>query len=431
MSEAETKPGWAEALRVYADRRVLSLLLIGFASGLPLALTASTLSVWLTEAKVDLTTIGLFALVGVPYTFKFLWAPLADRVPLPLLTRTLGRRRGWIVALQVALMAALFALGNSDPVARPLETALLAFLVAFLSASQDIVIDAFRVEILEERQYGAGAAMIQFGYRIGMLVSGAGALALADHVSWFAVYGVMAVLMTIGTATVLLSAEPPVPPGAAAPASARSAGAWLADTIVAPFAEFGRRQGWAALGIIAFIMLFKLGDALAGVLSNPFFVLIGFTKSEIAGVVKVFGFGATIIGTLLGGLMVARYGILKSLFVGGVLQMLSNLMFVVQVEVGPDLRMLTVTVAVENLSGGIGSAAFVAYLSRLCNLSYTATQYALLSAAATLGRTVIASRSGAWVEALGWTPFFLLTTAAAIPGLVLLWWIVRRAPPGD
>lgn len=428
MNQAAGEKSWRGAFAVYADRRVLALLLVGFASGLPLALTASTLSVWLTEAQVDLTTIGVFALVGVPYTLKFLWAPLADRVPLPFFTRALGRRRGWIVALQLMLMAALLALGASDPAHNPARTALLALLVAFLSASQDIVIDAFRVEILEERQYGAGAATIQFGYRIGMLVSGAGALALADHVTWFQVYGVMAALMIAGMVTVLMCDEPAAPStNRAAPAG--SAGEWLKETVVAPFAEFLRRQGWAAFGILGFIMLFKLGDALAGMMSNPFFVQIGFTKSEIAAVVKVFGFGATILGTLLGGLMVARYGILRTLVAGGILQMLSNLMFVVQASVGADLGLLAVTIAVENLTGGLGSAAFVAYISRLCNLSYTATQYALLSAAATFGRTVVSSTSGAMVEAVGWAPFFLLTTAAALPGLILLAWIVRRAPP--
>lgn len=416
---------WRQSLAVYQDKRILAVLLLGFASGLPLALTASTLSVWLTEAKVDLATIGLFALVGVPYTFKFLWAPLADSLPPPFGLRRLGRRRGWLIALQIGLMAALFALGQTDPIRYPLYVAVLAVAVSFLSASQDIVIDALRVEILTEEQYGAGAAAVQLGYRIGMLVSGAGALALADQTTWDVVYGIMAVLMLIGTATALACREPArisVTPSNAQGSPIK----WFRQTILAPFADFWARHGWVALGILAFILFFKLGDALAGMMSNPFYIQIGFTKSEIAAVAKVFGFAATVLGTFIGGVLAARYGIMKTLAAGGIAQMLSNLMFVAQAQIGPDVGFLTATIGVENLAGGLGSAAFVAYISRLCNLSYTATQYALLSAVATFGRTVVSSSGGVMVEAVGWSQFFLISTAAALPGLALLAWLALR-----
>ncbi|MBW1739929.1 MAG: AmpG family muropeptide MFS transporter [Deltaproteobacteria bacterium] len=434
---------WLEACTIYADRRVIAILFLGFSSGLPLALTFGTLSLWLAEVGVSKTTIGLFALMGAPYTFKFLWAPLVDRMPVPYLTRRLGRRRGWAIVTQLALMATIAGLGATNPVAHPGLTALFALGVAFWSASQDIVIDAYRVEILEERQYGAGAAMIVLGYRIGMLVSGAGALYLATYVSWFATYGLMAAFMTIGIATVLLNPEPTVHQSRESiEQERRIAGyldarphlqgkkaralAWIYGAVISPFAEFMGRRGW--LMILLFILLYKFGDALAGVMSNPFYVELGFTKIQIASISKAFGLGATIIGGMIGGVIVNRMGILKSLFVCGILQMLSNLMFAVLAMVGNDPAMLSLTIAVENLSGGMGTAAFVAYLSSLCNIAYTATQYALLTSFMAFGRTVLSSSGGWLADHMSWISFFVVTTGAALPGLLLLVWITRRLP---
>ncbi|MCK4450327.1 MAG: MFS transporter, partial [Anaerolineae bacterium] len=383
----------------------------------------------------------LFALMGTPYTFKFLWAPLVDRMPVPYLTRRLGRRRGWAIVTQLALMATIAGMGATNPAARPGLTAVFALMVAFWSASQDIVIDAYRVEILEERQYGAGAAMIVLGYRIGMLVSGAGALYLATYVGWFATYGLMTAFMIVGITTILLNPEPQVRKSRdsieqerriAAYLEARpnplgkraKALAWIYGAVISPFAEFMSRRGW--LVILLFILLYKFGDALAGVMSNPFYVELGFTKIQIASISKAFGLAATIIGSVIGGVIVDRMGILKSLFVCGILQMLSNLMFAVLAVAGPDLRMLTLTIAVENLSGGMGTAAFVAYLSGLCNIAYTATQYALLTSFMAFGRTLLSSSGGWLADQMDWVSFFVVTTGAALPGLLLLVWLTSR-----
>jgi PAT family beta-lactamase induction signal transducer AmpG len=430
VSKTSSFRRWLESCKVYADRRVLSLLFFGFASGLPLALTFGTLSVWLREVGVNKTTIGLFALAGTPYTLKFLWSPLVDRMPIPYLTRWLGRRRGWTLFTQLLLMASITALGATNPVARPGLMALFALLVVFWSATQDIVIDAYRVEILEERQYGAGAATIVLGYRIGMLVSGAGALFLATYVGWSVAYFIMATFMIVGVATVLLNPEPRVRQSRESVEQERRIAAYLEARPHLKgkrgqvLAEFMRRRGW--LVILLFILLYKFGDALAGVMSGPFYVELGFTKNEIASVSKVFGMGATIMGAVIGGIIVDRLGILKSLFVCGILQMFSNLMFVLLAVIGNDVKMLALAIAIENLSGGMGTAAFVAYLSSLCNVAYTATQYALLSSFMAFGRTVLSSSGGWLADQMDWVSFFVLTTVAALPGLLLLVGMIRH-----
>jgi len=432
---------WLDSCAVYADRRVLSLLFLGFSSGLPLALTFGTLSVWLAEVGVSKTTIGLFALMGTPYIFKFVWAPLVDRMPVPYLTRRLGRRRGWAILTQLALMVTIAAMGATDPRTHAGLTALFAFAVAFWSASQDIVIDAYRVEILEERQYGAGAATIVLGYRIGMLVSGAGALYLATYVGWFAAYGVMTVFMIVGIAAILINPEPKVQISRESVEQERriaeylkarpdlkgkkaKALAWAYGAVISPFAEFISRRGWIV--ILLFILLYKFGDALAGVMSNPFYIELGFTKIQIASISKVFGLVATIVGGVIGGLIVNHIGIMRSLLVCGILQMLSNLMFAILAVVGNDPSMLALTIAVENLSGGMGTAAFVAYLSSLCNVAYTATQYALLTSFMAFGRTLLSSSGGWMADQMSWVIFFVVTTGAALPGLLLLIGITRR-----
>lgn len=411
---------WVKAVSVYADRRILAVLFLGFSSGLPLALTGQTLMAWLTEAQADLTTIGLFALVGAPYSVKFLWAPLIDRLTLPGFS-WLGRRRSWGLLTQALLALLLILLGAVDPLQSPLAFAGVALLIAFASASQDVVIDAFRVEILDEEQYGAGAAAVQLGYRAGMLAAGAGSLLLAEVLTWPQVYMTMAALLGVGAATLLANKEPKTAPAA-------KGENWFAETIIAPFAELAARLGWQVVAVFAFIVLYKLGDALAGMISTTFYLKMGFQKWEIAEISKLFGVIATIAGTFLGGVGVARLGVGKSLIAFGLFQMVSNLMYAWMAGQGHDIPALYATIGIENLAGGMGSAAFVAYLSRLCNLSFTGTQYALLSSPAALGRTLFASSSGWLVEQMGWQLYFVFTTAAALPGVLLLFWMLRKFP---
>lgn len=420
------RKSWIDAVAVYRDPRIALILVLGFSSGLPLALSYATLSAWLTQDGIDLTTIGLFALVGLPYTLKFLWSPLVDGLPIPYITRRLGRRRGWMAASQVALGAAIVALGATDPTSALGLTATLAFTVAFLSATQDIVIDAFRVEILAEREQGAGAAAVQIGYRFGMLASGAGALWIADALGWLAAYMVMGIGMAIGLIAVLVAREPErggAPGAAGPPAGPVQLNAWFRGHVVDPFADFLSRPGWAA--ILAFILLYKLGDAVAGVMSNPFYIKIGFSLTEIATITKVFGLAATLTGAVVGGVIVARMGILPALLWCGLVQMLSNLMFAIQALAGADAGLLVLTIGIENLSGGMGTVAFVAYLSRLCSFEFTATQYALFTSLAAVGRTVL-SAGGGWMAAqLDWFWFFVASTICALPGLAVLLWLMR------
>ncbi len=441
--------GWIQRARagvlVYRDPRIVWITLLGFSSGLPLALTFSTLSFWLVEAGISKTTIGLFASVATPYSLKFLWAPLVDRLNVPLLTRLLGRRRGWLLLTQIALMAAVLGLGSSDPGADAWTTALLAFAVAFCSASQDIVVDAYRVEVLEERQYAAGAAAVVFGYRIGMLVSGAGALYLATYTGWFEVYAVMAALVGVGVLATLLAPEPDRALSRESSElearaqeflsrrphlSGRSAEtlAWLYGSVVCPFAEFMQRRGWAL--ILLFVMLYKFGDALAGVMTNPFLLEIGFSKAEIATVVKTYGLVATLVGAAAGGSLMGATGLMRALWICGILQMVSNLTFAVQAVVGHSMLMLGVTIGFENFASGMGTAAFVAYLSSLCNVSYTATQYALLTSVMSVARTWLSTSGGWMAERYDWVTFFIITTFAALPGLALLFQLGRRGMVG-
>ena len=409
------------ALRLYTDRRLVAILAMGFASGLPLALTGATLSIWLKEDGISLTAIGLFAQVGLAYNLKFLWAPVLDRVPLPFVTAWLGRRRSWAVFIQILLALSILALAQADPAVDAWRMAMIAVVVAFFSASQDIVIDAFRVELLADREQGAGAAATQVGYRIGMLASGAGALYLASAFGWRGAYMVMACLVVVGMAAVLLTREPET----ARPAREN----WLRAAIVEPFADFMTRNDW--LVILLFVVLYKTGDAVAGWMAGPFYISIGFDKVEIASISKVFGLVASMAGVIFGGWLVLRVGIMRALLIGGVVQALSNLAYIAQLWAGHDIGMLAVTIATENVTGGIGSAAFVAYLSRLCNPAFTATQYALLSALAAVSRTFIASGGGWFADRLGWAPFFTASTLLCVPGLLLLLYLMRRPEPSE
>jgi PAT family beta-lactamase induction signal transducer AmpG len=420
-------------LYIYSRPRILAVFFLGIASGLPLALIVSTLSVWLTEVGVSKTAIGLFAAVGTPYALKFLWSPLIDQLPLPIFSRLLGRRRGWLVFTQICLAGLLFCLGASDPTVSAFVTALFAFLAAIASASQDVVIDAYRVEMLKEEEQGAGAAMIVFGYRVGMLLSGAGALALAQYLGWFATYTIMAMLVSIGTITVLIAGEPNVSAKIekeieniviAKVAIGTKIQNWFTRAVIEPFSDFMKKDGWVA--ILLFVVLYKLGDAFAGVMTNPFLVDSGFSKLEIAAVVKTFGFGATIVGALFGGIIVARIEIMRALLICGIMQMLSTLMFVVQAKAGYNVQILAVAIAAENFTGGMGTTAFVAYISSLCNTRYTATQYALFSSLAAFGRTWLSASSGWFVDQIGWAWFFVLSTAVAIPGLVMIGFLRRK-----
>ena len=419
--------GWLGAVSIYTEPRLIFVFFMGFASGLPFLLSGATLSIWLTEAGISLTTIGLFALVGTPYNLKFIWAPLIDLLPIPVLSKLFGQRRAWMVIIQIALMASIIALGLSKPDQMPEMTALSALCVAFFSASQDIVIDAYRIEILDEDQQGAGAAMTQAGYRFGLLSSGAGALYLATEIDWSLVYGIMAGLVLVGFIAALLAPIPET--DRSGETEVQSGESWFRTAIAAPFLEFFERNDpGVAIVILAFILLYKFGDAFAGVMANPFYIKLGFTKMEIANVSKIFGVFATLAGVFAGGLIVKQCGILNSLLYCGILQMVSNLMYSAQAAIGADVRFLFLTIGIENLSGGMGSAAFVAYLSLLCNTAHTGTQYALFTSFMAFGRTWLSAMSGWVADQTDWVIFFVISTVVALPGLLLLLWMIKRLP---
>lgn len=408
------------SVAIYGDRRIVLIALMGFASGLPLLLTLSTLSYWLRSRGLDLTTIGIFAAVGLPYSLKFLWAPVIDQCPLPGLTRWLGQRRGWAIAIQVPLMASIAGLGFTDPATDPWPSAILATLIGFFSASQDIVIDALRIELLEDEEQGAGAAATQGGYRIGLLVAGAGALLLSDHVDWSVVFLALSACMLVGVAAILMVKEPSDRQAVTSP------GAFLKQGVVEPFREFLFRP--AALAILVFVLLYKFGDAIGGTMANPFYSDMGYSGTDIALVSKTAGLIATFAGIFAGGAMVRAIGLYPSLIVGGILQAVTNLMFAWVAAVGHDLTVLAAAVWSDNFTGGLGSAAFVAYLSVLCNRQFTATQYALLSAFMAFGRTLLSTPSGYLAQVLGWFDFFVLTAFLAVPGLLLIAYLARRGP---
>jgi PAT family beta-lactamase induction signal transducer AmpG len=427
IRDAFAMNNWLRSLAVYADRRIIAILFLGFSSGLPLSLVYATLSARLAEAGVSMTMIGLFSWASTAYGFKWLWSPLVDRLPIPLLTPLLGQRRGWMVLSQVATAICMVGLGSTDPSHSLVATAGWAVALAFTSATQDIVIDAYRVEILKERELGAGAGNIVLGYRLGMIVSGGGALVIADLFGWFAAYAAMAALMGIGLGTALISKEP-ARPEVEETSLTRDPIGWIRTAIAAPLTDFTQRPHW--LLILLFIALYKYGDALLGVMANPFYLDIGFTKAEIGLVSKSYGVIMTIVGGLAGGVIVARLGIMRALLICGVLQAASNLVFVAQAMAGADLSVFVVTMSVENLAGGMGTAAFVAYLSSLCNVAYTATQYALVSSFMAFTRTIFASGGGWLADRVDWVTYFLISTAAALPGLLLLLWMMRAFPQG-
>ena len=403
----------AEFLGVFRSRRIFLLLLLGFSSGLPLALTGATLQAWLTVSGVDLTTIGMFALVGQPYTYKFLWAPLMDRFTIPLL----GRRRGWLVVTQLGLLATIAWMGTVVPERSPWLLAGLALVVAFLSASQDIVFDAYRTDVLGAQERGAGAAVSVLGYRIAMLVSGGLALILADEwLGWRGTYWLMAALMLVGVAATWAAEEPSAPPRA--PHT-------LEQAVREPLGEyFGRDGAWI---LLALIVLYKLGDAFAGSLSTAFLIRgPGFSLTEVGVVNKWLGVIATIAGALAGGALMARLRLYRSLVLFGVLQAVTNLGYMLLALAGKSYVLMIAAVAAENLCGGMGTAAFVALLMAMCERRHSATQYALLSALAALGRVYVGPAAGAMAQRLGWPEFFFATFLIALPGLAMLVWQRRR-----
>jgi PAT family beta-lactamase induction signal transducer AmpG len=428
INETHARKNWRHAVAAYTDRRVLQVLALGFSSGLPFLLTYSTLSAWLATGGVRRAAIGTFALVGTPYAFKFLWAPLMDRVPPPL---PLGRRRGWGITIQILLMGAILGLGLCNPKHSLPQMAALAVLVATLSASQDIVIDAWRVEILNRDQQAHGAAMIQAGYRIGMLVSGAGGLLIAAYAGWFAAYATMAALLGVGLLVFLLGPEPKV----SAQISSAAGSGWhairhaFATAVVGPFRDFMHRPLWPV--ILIAIFGYKLGEAMAGVMSTPLYISLGFSLPEIAAASKVFGFFSIVAGALLGGVVTTRFGIRRSLILCGILQSLGNLFFVLQAVGGHRIGYLALCVTAENLTGAMAGTALVTYLSSLCSPAFTATQYALLAALASVGRTVVASSGGILSEKIGWVRFFALTSVVALPAIILFIWIGPRDDFGD
>jgi MFS transporter, PAT family, beta-lactamase induction signal transducer AmpG len=406
----------ASVISTVFSGRMLITLMMGFASGLPLLLTGSVLQAWMKEDGVDLATIGLYALVGMPYTLKFLWAPLLDRYT-PVF---MGRRRGWLIITQVCLIVSMVSLSMSQPVANPIEVGLAALMLTFFSASQDIVIDAYRRESLVDEELGLGSSFYVNGYRVGMLLASGGGLILADFFSFRQVYQFMAFVMLVGVATTLLAPEPETPAG-----KPRS----LREAVVNPFLEYFRRQD--ALLILFFILLYKVGDTMASHMTTPFYLDIGFSKTEIGTVVKLFGFWATLAGGFIGGLLILRIGIFKGLWIFGLLQGLSTAGFALLALLGNSIAGLAAVITFENLSGGMGTAAYAAFMAGLTNKRFTATQYALLSSFMGIPRVILASPTGFMAESMGWVLFFIFCSLIAIPGLILLRWLQFRGMTED
>ncbi|MCQ2741046.1 MAG: AmpG family muropeptide MFS transporter [Alphaproteobacteria bacterium] len=411
---------WIMSLKIYADKRMFVMLLLGFVSGLPFLLVGSTLSLWLKDAGISLAAIGLFSMVKAPYSFKWLLSPLIDQYKLPLFSK-LGRRRGWAVFIQLLLMSVLVVMSVTNPATTPLLFVIWAFCVALFSASQDIVLDAYRIERFNENEQAAGVAVFVFGYRIGTLFAGAGALIIADYWSWTKVYQIMAIGVFVGMATILFAREPK----GNRPSTPRTLRAVVVNAVIKPFTDFMKRDKW--IWILLFVFFYRMSDAYIAPMSYPFFDDIGFTKMQIAYIIKIYGVIATIFGTFIGGIVVKRLGLAKSLLFCGLLHGASNLLYVYQVYAGNDTTVLAWTIFVENISGGMGTAAFVAYLSSLCNKKYTATQYALLSSFMGAARDLFAASSGyAAAYFSSWVSFFLVAASLTVPGLVILLYLMHK-----
>ncbi|RYZ01061.1 MAG: MFS transporter [Comamonadaceae bacterium] len=433
------RPSWGDTLRVYLEAPTLRMLFLGFSAGLPLLLVLGTLGFRLREAGIDRTTIGFLSWVGLAYGVKWVWAPLVDRLPIPLLTRWLGRRRSWLLLSQVFIALGLVGMALTDPKMALDPIVWCAVLVAFASATQDIALDAFRIESAGTERQGALAAAYQTGYRLAMIWAGAGVLWIAaraeiadmaayQHAAWQTAYLAMACSMLVGMVTVLVSPEPagrPLPPS-------RNVAEWLQGALVDPFADFIRRYRWHAALILGLIAVYRISDVVMGIMANPFYVDMGYTKEEVATVSKFFGVVMTLVGAFLGGALSLRLGVMRTLMLGAVLSAASNLLFAWLAGRGHDLTGLIFVVSADNLSGGIASAAFVAYLSSLTNIQYSATQYALFSSMMLLLPKWLAGFSGKFVDAYGYATFFVSTAVLGVPVLLLVWLATRNlkaAPP--
>ena len=414
----------------------MRMLLLGFSAGLPLLLVLGTLSFWLREAGIDRTTIGYLSWVGLAYAFKWLWAPLVDRMPIPLLTRWLGRRRSWLLLSQLAVMTGLVAMSFNDPQMALQPVVWGALAVAFGSATQDIALDAFRIESANTDRQAALAAAYQTGYRLAMIWAGAGVLWIAaraeisgfpsyQHVAWQTAYLVMAASMALGMLTVLLSPEPirmPMP-------VAKNAAEWLRSALVEPFADFLRRYQWQAGLILALIAIYRISDVVMGIMANPFYVDMGYTKDEVAAVTKIYGVIMTLAGAFVGGVLAMRFGVMRVLMLGAVLSAATNLLFAGLSTRGHDLGGLIFVISADNLASGIASAAFIAYLSSLTNVNYSATQYALFSSMMLLAPKFLAGYSGRYVDLFGYQNFFMSTALLGVPVLLLVWLASRAERP--
>ena len=449
------KPAWRDTFKVYLEATTLRMLLLGFSAGLPLLLVLGTLSFWLREAGIDRTTIGYLSWVGLAYGFKWVWAPLVDRLPIPLLTRWLGRRRSWLLLAQIAVMAGLVAMSFNDPRVALQPVIWGALAVAFGSATQDIALDAYRIESASSERQAALAAAYQTGYRLAMIWAGAGVLWIAaraevapvvqigqvaqitqmaavaagasyQHSAWQTAYLVMAASMLLGMVTVLLSPEP----AHRAIAPAKNAAEWLQSALVAPFADFLRRYQWQAALILALIAIYRISDVVMGIMANPFYVDMGYTKDEVAAVTKVYGVIMTLVGAFIGGVLSMRFGVMRILMLGAILSAASNLLFSWLAAHGHDVTALIFVISADNLSSGIASAAFIAYLSSLTNVNYSATQYALFSSMMLLLPKFLAGFSGRYVDAFGYHNFFAATALLGLPVLLLVWLASRIEPAG-
>ncbi|GAA5445377.1 anhydromuropeptide permease [Microbulbifer sp. NBRC 101763] len=431
---------WGQALGAYLKPRVITMFFLGFSAGLPLLLVFSTLTAWLRDYGVSRTAIGFFAWVGITFSIKVLWAPIIDYLRLPLLTKSLGKRRSWMLVSQVGVAIGLVGMASVDPQLSLLQVALLALWVAFCSASQDVAIDAYRIEAMDEDYQGAMAANYVFGYRVAMLIAGAGALFIADLFSWSGAYLAMAVLMGVGVITTLLITEPDhskVSKEADVLQSEweqRLLGKgehsrlkqWFVRAVACPFIEFFQRNGRFAFVLLLFIGIFRLSDIAMGIMANPFYLDLGFSKTEIAEISKLFGFFCTILGSFLGGVLVVRYGILRPLILGAVMVACTNLLFAQLALIGPDKAWLALVISADNISGGIANAVLVAYLSSLANKAYTATQYALFSSLMTLPGKFISGFSGMVVDAQGYAHFFIYAALMGVPAILLSIYFWRR-----
>ncbi len=427
------------ALKIYLQPASLRMLALGFSAGLPLLLVLGTLSFWLREAGVSRATIGHLSWVGLAYGFKWVWAPLVDRVTLPLLGR-LGRRRSWLLLAQVGVMAGLVGMAMSDPKESLNVIVWCALLVAFSSATQDIALDAFRIESADTSLQAALAASYQTGYRLAMIWAGAGVLWIAaraeisnaanyDHAAWGMAYSVMALSMLVGVLTVLFSKEPVQ---TQVITRAKNLPEWLQVALIQPFAEFISRYRWQAAIILALIATYRISDIVMGIMANPFYVDMGYTKDEVAAVTKIYGVAMTLLGAFIGGALAPKVGVMRLMMAGAVLSSLTNLLFVWLGSRGHDVNALIAVVSADNLASGIASAAFIAYLSSLTNINYTATQYALFSSLMLLLPKFLAGFSGEFVDAQGYANFFSATALLGLPVLALVWWAGRmqRRPNG-